>query len=147
MIRPVWLLVLVLAGCQPVKAVDVSPFNETDQIQWGGPPSAPVLTVTSPGGIGGATLTKAADAAWPDSLMVELHLDALEGFVLQTETEHYRLEVTGGDVLTEPANQRVLHMNSFAAIKEGKKFNLSIQLRQLAEPATEIRLEWVDYYR
>jgi hypothetical protein len=129
-----------------------------------------VLGVTSPSGIGGATVERKADR-WPDELVLRLHLRGLEDLRLACGDVTLR-----ASVLSHSGNPRMLHVRrrgeeegpelgrddrywgdirAFDADgkpidglpQEGGWFEMAVPRALLPEREKTLSLEWIDFFR
>lgn len=146
---------LLAAGCNDsvpdtaiataTTTITATASNPADRIVWV-EADVPTLHITSPSGIGSARLLT-RNGAWPDVVDVTLDLKALEGFTVKSGGEAHRLELTAGRrVLLEPADS-ALQWQRPPADLAGAGITVRIAPARFAEPASELILEWVDYYR
>ena len=148
--RRIWSLgfiaLLFVFGCNADAPIEISTHNHNDRLRWKSG-DIPALWISSPSGIGAATLT-APDTVWPAVIDVYLELTALEGLVVSAAGEVHRLELTSeGRVLLEPTDSQVLQMPLRVVAGSDKTIMVRVHPNNFAEHVSELRLEWVDYYR
>ncbi len=119
--------------------------DPSDRLTWDAGTVA-TLHVESPSGIGSARLRKNG-REWPEAFDVHLSLKALEGFVIRSGNDVYRLEVTADHrALLEPVDSALeLRQTPDSGAQSG--YSVRVLPARFAEPSDELVLEWVDYYR
>jgi hypothetical protein len=143
--KPVWRTADMWFGLQPaspwlarsLKRLDaeVRPFDircqrAEDIIVAGKEDFGQVLTVTSPRGIGRATITLRADA-WPNPLKLRFKLKGLEGLTVDTGK---------GEALT------VGHRDAEVK-KTDDGFEFVVPRDRLGEDVKTLTIQWIDFYR
>jgi hypothetical protein len=166
-------LVVLMAGRahseEPPGRFQVTTRKAEDRVTVGLHGDGAIFTVTSPSGIGGATITRAGER-WPGSIILRLHLRGLE-----------RLRIGNGKVTLSASVSSSGDHQTILALSEGGKDEVPIDrsspywteisiLNAQGHPAKEIRLkdgvfevtlphalfvsnpptitlDWIDFYR
>ena len=119
------------------------------------------FTVTSPSGIGQATIERKGDA-WPKTVVLRLNLKGLESLVISNGKTELSASV-GGEGVRLSADGRPLagkssgpgamdplwmSIQSFnAAGDAGHYFGMTLPKAMLGEKAKVLTIQWIDYYR
>lgn len=128
----------------------ITPDRATIQVEEGGKS----LVVSSPGGIGKATLDRISPA-WPGILTLRIGIKGLEGFVCRNE----RLEVRGAlgrnevEVRTRASEKaewspaKISREPALVVRRKGETIEVQIPRELLTAEAKYLHVEWIDFYR
>jgi hypothetical protein len=153
-----FILAAIMAGMLPgcdAPTVDVTLERPaSDSVTVASTPAETVLTFHSEMGIGRATITP-VDDAWPDRLVLRLHLKALEGIDLNNG--QWRLNSFLGADLAVPyapvgRQPGPMYDGSDPTVdlvitRAGEVIEVIIPELFLDDDRPELRVQWVDYYR
>lgn len=101
-----------------------------------------LINISSEFGIGSAAI-KLKRERWPDSLTIRLHLRGLEGFIVSNGTttlEKHQLSIQAYDQSMTPFDGEYL-------MSEAGYYEIRLPKALLTESATDIHINWVDFYR
>ena len=167
-----WLLAIILAFSLTVPLIASEPLVKLDPsdghtlVNEG---TATTININSPRGIGRTTVRPAGDA-WPEKIVIRLHLRGLEGLQLRGKTATYSTGFTssdGGRALrterrqnVDGAKQEILpvdHPDSIKIRRVSKKgepkipldgfFEVHIPAKLLKDSPESFQLHWIDFYR
>jgi hypothetical protein len=151
------LMVAVMAA-EP--SFNITAKKPVDQIKVTLEKDTAIFDVSSPSGIGGATITL-AKGDWPSTIVLRLHLHGLESFnvsngkvklvgsVLSHSGETKRLYLTEDDEEREPGTEIKVFDAAGKPVKglPGKGGYFEIKLPQKLLQSKTLELGWIDFYR
>ncbi len=164
-------LALAVAGAT-VLAEDKPEFKsvtkrDTDRVVVKTEKDRTVFDITSPFGISDATIERTG-GAWPDTVVVRLHLSGLENFTARSEKasasghvqnpSEYEMDLTVDGKKVDPKDPKSAHFMHFKAVgKDGKTpeklpvqdgyFEMWLPKSFFQGNPKTITLAWVDWYR
>jgi hypothetical protein len=92
----IFLAVRAIAADDSTPKLNVKTRKSEDRVQVRGDARQVVLSVTSPSGIGSATIERAANE-WPAAVALELHLSGLESFAVSNGKVKLNVSVSSSD--------------------------------------------------
>lgn len=122
---------------------EVTPLSrQSDNVTVTSDSSNALISVSSEFGIGQATV-KLTQGEWPATVTVRLYLKGLEGFTANNGTttiEKQQLSVQAYDQNMAPSEQEYL-------MDEVGYYEVRLPASLFTEGTTDIRIQWVDFYR
>lgn len=142
------MLSLLLGGCSflsgpPAEPIDLKiskqgPWQTQDQLLWKQSGHQLQLDITSPAGVGSARVRPEA-GLWPETVLLRLHLTALEGFFATTGSERFEYQLSH-----EENNQRAKER---AAGQHLEPIEIRLPASLFDDPQATLIIQWVDFYR
>ncbi len=143
----------ILASCERSQPIDPErpagisavAAKPGDDLIITGTPEEALLIIHSETGIGRATITR-GDRAWPDRLVLRLHLRDLEG--LELNNGMWRADSFLGNGPTIDARHLDIVMRVDCPIaRNGEVIEVIVPELFLDDDQPELHIQWVDYYR